>query len=744
MITVFSPLLTLSMTAKERVSSETSNQASELRAGESAAAAAATSLVTRAHMVAHRVGDADPKARARAAVERGIAVSEIVADLDADEEIVVGALIYPLLETELISEDEIAEEFGNDILALCRQLISLGRFGFPAQWRPESGLGAQQAEALRKMLLAIVDDVRLVLVRLADQLHRLRASKEAPEAEKRLAALETREIYAPLANRLGIWHIKWELEDLAFRFLEPDTYMDIARQLAERRQQREHFITAVIDDLRAKLDEGGIRAEVQGRPKHIYSIYKKMQRKNVSLDQVFDIRAVRVLVDTVADCYAVLGIVHGSWPYIPGEFDDYIATPKDNLYRSLHTAVIGDDGKALEIQIRTYEMHDHAELGVAAHWRYKEGGGQDQAFQQKINWLRKILEPSEGADEVDSFIERFKSEVFEDRVYALSPGGDVMDLPQGATPLDFAYHIHTDLGHRCRGAKVNGKMVALTYKLSNGEQVEIITAKNAKPSRDWLIPQLGYLASTRAMSKVRQWFRRQDKEHQLEQGRQVLEKELHRLGVDAPHVNAICKAMSFSTPAELFVALGAGDATVTDIARAVERIQAPELPERPLVKARKGKAREREDSGTVRVEGVGDLMSQISKCCKPVPPDPISGYITLGRGVSIHRSDCKNLLNLQDKHEDRVIAVSWSGEKSRTYPVDVDVSAYDRPELLKDITALLATEKINIAALNIRTDKTVNSADLALTLDIHSVEELSRILHRLNSLPNVISATRHH
>lgn len=740
MITVFSPRLTLPMKAEEP-------QINPTQPSPSSPGGVETTLITDAHRFAHRLADSHEDPAARAAVDRGIAVSEIVADLDADEEIVAGALLYPLLEAGLIDEEALAKAFGQPILALCKQLVALGRFGFPEQWNRESGLGAQQAEALRKMLLAIVDDVRLVLVRLADQLHRLRSLKQAPDSEKRHAALETREIYAPLANRLGIWHIKWELEDLSFRFLEPEVYKDIASQLAERRASREHYIKEVIDDLRRRLDEDGIRAEVQGRPKHIYSIYKKMQRKSVSLDQVFDIRALRVLVATVADCYAVLGIVHGSWPYIPGEFDDYIATPKDNLYRSLHTAVIGKDGKALEIQIRTYEMHDHAELGVAAHWRYKEGGGPDQAFQQKINWLRKILEPSEGEEEADNFIDRFKTEVFEDRVYALSPGGDVMDLPQGATPLDFAYHIHTDLGHRCRGARVNGKMVPLTYKLRNGEQVEIITARNAKPSRDWLIPQLGYLASNRALSKARQWFRKQDQEHQLEQGRALLEKELHRLGVDAPHVNEICKAMSFGTPAELFVALGAGDATVTEIAQAVERIQKPEIPDDPtrgIVKPHKDSASRSQGGSQVKVQGVGDLMSQFAQCCKPVPPDSISGFITLGRGVSIHRSDCKNFLNLQDEQEERVIAVNWTSDQTRTYPVDIDVAAYDRPELLKDITALLATEKINIAALNIRTDKSVNSADITLTLDIHSVEELSRVLHRLNTLPNIISASRRH
>ncbi|NNF51446.1 MAG: GTP diphosphokinase [Gammaproteobacteria bacterium] len=713
--------------------------------GQTEAGGDESSLISDAHRFAHKLADEDGSEATHAALARGIAVSEIVADLDADEEIVAGALLFPLLEAELLTQEDLEREFGEPQLALCRQLVALGRFGFPEKWNEASVLGAQQAEALRKMLLAIVDDVRLVLVRLADQLYRLRSLKEAPDAEKRHAALETREIYAPLANRLGIWHIKWELEDLAFRFLEPDTYKDIARQLAERREAREHYIKDVIEDLRRRLDEGGIRAEVQGRPKHIYSISKKMQRKNVSLDQVFDIRAVRVLVDTVADCYAVLGIVHGSWAYIPGEFDDYIATPKDNLYRSLHTAVTGSDGKPLEIQIRTYEMHDHAELGVAAHWRYKEGGGPDKAFQQKINWLRQILEPAEGEEEADNFIDRFKTEVFEDRVYALSPGGDVMDLPQGATPLDFAYHIHTDLGHRCRGARVNGKMVALTYKLSNGEQVEIITAKNSRPSRDWLIPQLGYLASNRALSKVRQWFRRQDQEHQLEQGRALLEKELQRLGVAAPHVNEICKAMSFGTPAELFVALGAGDATATEIAQAVERIQKPETPEDPtrgIVKPHKDAAARSRGGSQIQVQGVGDLMSQIAQCCKPVPPDPISGFITLGRGVSIHRSDCKNFLNMQDEQEERVISVNWNEDFSRTYPVDIDISAYDRPGLLKDVTALLSTEKINIAALNIHTDKSVNSAGIKLTIDIHSLEELSRVLHHLNSLPNIISASR--
>ncbi|MEM9057946.1 MAG: HD domain-containing protein, partial [Pseudomonadota bacterium] len=450
------------------------------------------------------------EAHAGPTVEHALAIADLVELLGVDREVIAAAMLYPVLERGLVSKRKLAAVFSAEVMALVRELVRLGSFGFPDGWTPDKGLNATQAEALRKMLIAIIEDVRLVLVRLAVQTQRLREARSASEDVRRRIALETQEIYAPLANKLGVWQLKWELEDLTFRFLEPATYRQVASWLQERRVDREAYIANVIELLKADLAAQNIQADIEGRPKHIYSIWKKMRRKQVDFNNVFDVRAVRILTDSVADCYAALGIVHGKWSYIPGEFDDYIATPKENLYRSLHTAVIGPESKALEVQIRTHEMHEHAELGVAAHWKYKEGAADDASFERKINWLRQILDPGDDEDSGIEFIDRVRSEIFEDRVYALTPGGDIIDLPRGATPLDFAYFVHTDLGHRCKGAKVGGRIVPLTYQIENGDQIDIIAGKTANPSRDWLVPSLGYLASTRARSKVRVWFRRQD------------------------------------------------------------------------------------------------------------------------------------------------------------------------------------------------------------------------------------------
>ncbi len=678
-----------------------------------------------------------------ATVDRALAISSIVEHLEADASIVAAAVLYPLLETGAVSKRALAKRFDNEVIQLARELVRLGTFGFPTGWDPDAGLNERQAETLRKMLFAIIEDVRLVLVRLADQLHKLRSVKNAPEDVRRQVAYETREIYAPLANKLGVWQLKWELEDLAFRFLEPDTYMRIAGWLKERRTDREAYIRRVIDSLQSALAEQGVEADIEGRPKHIYSIWRKMRRKQVDFEHVFDVRAVRILVDSVQDCYTALGLVHGTWPYIPGEFDDYIATPKDNGYSSLHTAVVGPEKKNLEIQIRTHEMHDNAELGVAAHWKYKEGGKSDASFEAKINWLRQILEPSAEGESEGDFIDRFKSEIFEDRVYALTPGGDILDLPAGSTPLDFAYYVHTDLGHRCRGARVGGRIVPLTYTLKNGDQVEVITARNGTPSRDWLIPQLGYLGSTRARAKARAWFRRQDAEHILEQGQALYDKEIQRLGVKAPHVSILCRDFGLSSASELYIALGGGDITVTDIAEAVQKRLAPPEPEpEPTPKPARTRKRDTRGGSGIEIEGVGDLLTNLAQCCKPVPPDPIMGFITQGRGVSIHRQDCKNALRLKTEQRERVLQVNWSGEAPSTYPVDILIEAFDRQGLVKDISALLSAEKINILGINLTTNRRESTANLHMTVEITGLDELSRVLTRLGDLPNVTSVRR--
>ncbi|MEL7449452.1 MAG: GTP diphosphokinase [Pseudomonadota bacterium] len=684
------------------------------------------------------------EAHAEPTVAHALAIADLVELLGVDRDVVAASMLYPLMERGLVSKRKLASVFSNEVMSLVRELVRLGSFGFPEGWTQDKGLNAAQAEALRKMLIAIIEDVRLVLVRLAVQTQRLREAKDAPDDLRRRLAMETREIYAPLANKLGVWQLKWELEDLAFRYLEPDVYKQVASWLQERRVDREAYIENVLEILRTELGKQNIQADIEGRPKHIFSIWKKMRRKQVDFNNVFDVRAVRILTDSVADCYAALGIVHGKWSYIPGEFDDYIATPKENMYRSLHTAVIGPENKALEVQIRTHEMHEHAELGVAAHWKYKEGSGagDDASFERKINWLRQILDPGDDEDSGIEFIDRVRSEIFEDRVYALTPGGDIIDLPRGATPLDFAYFVHTDLGHRCKGAKIGGRIVPLTYQIANGDQVDIIAGKTPNPSRDWLVPSLGYLASTRARSKVRVWFRRQDQQHNLEQGRVILERELSRLGVKAPHVNILARDLHQNSATDLYRAIGNGDVTATEIANAVQQRLEPQVPPTPEIKKRRSQPETSSGKGGVEVEGVGDLMTNFAQCCKPVPPDPIAGYITQGRGITIHRSDCPSLQRLVETSPERILSVSWGGARPATYPVDITLEAFDRQGLVKDVSTLTSAEKINIVTFSTTTNRKHLTARMELTVEIAGLDELSRLLHKLGQLPNVIDVHR--
>jgi GTP pyrophosphokinase len=561
----------------------------------------------------------------------------------------------------------------------------------PRDWSPARGLDARQAETLRKMLLAVVSDPRLVLARLAEHLVSLRHAREISPEERERRAVEARAIFAPLANRLGVWQLKWELEDLAFRYLEPEEYRRIAAALNERRADRERYILHLCERLRAELAKAGIHAEVYGRPKHMYSIYRKMVRKHLAFEQLFDVRAVRVVVDTIPDCYAALGVVHGSWPYIQGEFDDYIATPKDNFYRSIHTAVMGPESKSVEVQIRTREMHEHAELGVAAHWTYKEGGPRDAQYQRKIEWVRRLLEPHDNVEA--DFVDQVRTELFEDRVYAITPKGEVVDLPRGSTPLDFAYHVHTSLGHRCRGAKVNGRIVPLTYALSNGEIVEIITGKHEAPSRDWMVPESNYLVSARNRAKVRAWFR------------------------DREEVETTASPTPLPTPP----------------------------PPEPSIRqhARPGPASTRRGSSPVEIEGVGDLPVTLARCCAPLRPQPIAGYVTVGRGVTVHRSNCPSLLRMRATKPERVLHVEWAQTNGSTSPsVELSVTAYDRSGLVRDITDVLAFERLSIEAMTTTTDRGAGTAHVLVTVAVTDLEQLTRVLKRLTAVSNVIHARR--
>jgi GTP pyrophosphokinase len=537
---------------------------------------------------------------------------------------------------------------------------------------------------------------------------------------------------------MGIWQIKWELEDLSFRYLEPEQYSKIAKLLDERRLDREKFISKVIMILEKEFASANIKAELSGRPKHIYSIWKKMERKGVDFHDIFDVSAVRVLVDSVADCYAVLGIVHTLWPHIPREFDDYIATPKGNNYQSLHTAVAGPGGKTLEVQIRTHEMHERSELGVASHWRYKEGSRYDPGYEQKIIWLRQLLEWKDEESDANGFVDRFKSEVFEDRVYVLTPKGNVVDLPMGATPLDFAYHIHTEIGHGCRGAKVNGSIVPLTYVLKTGDQIEILSTKTGTPSRDWLNTHLGYLKTSRARAKVRAWFTHQDLEKNVRAGRSILEKELGRLGLSGLNHDRLANKLGYRNAQELSASLGKGDVNVVQIADTAQELSAPrDLDAEVLQKTRITEARDVQ--GDVKIYGVGNLLTTMAKCCKPAPGDPIIGYITKGRGITIHRADCSNIL--RQGHE-RLIEVSWSKEQETTYPVDISVLAYDRQGLLRDITGILTDEKINVLSMNTMTDIKDHKAKMKLTVEVSSIQQLSRLLAKISQLSNVLDVKR--
>jgi len=675
---------------------------------------------------------------------RALKITEILSDLHVDTNTLVATIVHGAQTARDISPEQIEQEFGQDVLKLVGGINKMRIVDAYQVHHADERRDNKSVERVRKLLLALAEDIRVVLIKIAERLYTMRKLKYLSDDIRRHIAAETKDIFAPLASRLGIWQIKWELEDLSFRYLEPDTYKHIAVMLDERRVDREQYITQVTDELRKDLEEAGIKAEVTGRPKHIYSIWRKMTAKNVAFNELFDVRAARVLVKSVADCYAVLGIVHNKWRPIPSEFDDYIAMPKENNYQSLHTAVIGPQNKTLEVQIRTLEMHEHAEYGVASHWGYKEGGRVDARYQEKITWLRQLLEIND--DDSTDLVEQFKAESFDDRVYVLTPKGKVIDLPRGATPLDFAYQVHTEVGHHYRGAKADGKIVPIGYELQNGQQIEVLTSKHSHPSRDWLNPHLGYLKSSRARAKVRAWFKQQDFERNVADGRATLERELQRLGISDIPYEQIAERFHFQKLDEFLAVLGRGDITTTQVAGALNELIFPAGDSMRTLGAQvhpfplhKGKLL----PGDIQIMGVGDLMTHTARCCMPVPFDGIAGYITRGRGVTIHRKDCPNLLRLQNTERERVIEVEWgSAIAKKTYPVEIIVRAFDRQGLLRDITTILTNSHFNVTAMNTLTDKKTYIATLSLTIEVASADELSVALAKIEHLRNVMEVSR--
>ena len=663
-------------------------------------------------------------------------VALILNELGVDETTIIVTL---LSDSRLLSDDFfhlVEKEFGKEIHHLVKNLRWIHDFHIDVS----TMTGPEQAERLRRMLLSMVEDVRVVLIKLAFRVQRLRMLATADDETRQNIARETLEIFAPLANRMGIGQLKWELEDLSFRYLEPLTYKRVAKMLEEKREEREQYIRDVVQDIKQMLVEQGVNAEVYGRPKHIYSIWKKMLGKQKDFNELFDVRAVRITVDTVAECYVALGLVHGKWRHIAKEFDDYIANPKENGYQSLHTAVLGPEGKPLEIQIRTRAMHQFSEYGVAAHWLYKEGSGSNRNLQKGIASLRKLLDPSETRDE--ELVESFHTELFPDRVFVLTPKGKVMDLQQGSTPLDFAYTVHTDIGHRCRGAKVNGRIVPLTYELQNGEKVEVLTANKTSPSRDWMNPNLGFLKTDRARAKVRSWFRQADFHQNQIDGKAVMDREIHRLDLHKIDVKELLKHFKLQTVEEMYAAIGHGDISTGQIDAALHEHFVPRNEHTIPLVARKTSVKKSSRNEDVRVRGVGNLLTSIASCCKPVPGDEIIGFITRGQGVAIHRKDCVNMINLESEKRERLIEAEWGEGLGKAYEVSLRIEAIDRQGLLRDVSKVLADEKVDVLSLNTASNKVEQTADMTVTIEIGDLQQLGRVMDKIGMLPNIIRVSR--
>lgn len=698
-----------------------------------------TTRIERAYELARAAHEGQKRATGEPYLVHVVSTAKILADLYMDEATIIAGLLHDVPEDTEVTEEEIRDQFGDEVATLVDGVTKLSQLR----------LGAEQveAESLRKMFLAMAEDIRVVLIKLADRLHNMRTLYALPPEKQKKIARETLEIFAPLANRLGIYNMRRELEDLSLKYLDPVKYAEIEQLLADDRDDRHSFIGQAITILKDKFAQENIQAEITGRPKHIFSIYKKMLNKQRDFEHIYDIRAIRVIVENKNDCYLVLGIVHSIWTPIPQEFDDYVAKPKDNMYRSLHTAVIGPGGKALEVQIRTREMHQLAEYGVAAHWRYKEPGGKrDPKLEEKINWLHQLQQWRDEVSGAREFVDALKSDIFKDQVYAFTPKGKIVELPAGATPIDFAYHVHTEVGNRCRGAKVNGKIVPLEYQLKTGDRVEILTAKRGGPSRDWLNPSLGLVHSVRAREKIRQWFKKQERDVARAEGRVELEKELRRLGFAQRNLDEIARIFNFKTAEELYEAIGHEDISIQSVgvklleAEQAKAVPVSDLPPPPTRTEAKPRTRAPQDVG-LEIGGVGNLLTRFSQCCNPLPGDDIVGFITRGRGISIHRRDCKNVLD-NEGHDGRWISLTWSGLKEENvYPVQIQVRAFDRAGLMHDISGIVADEGVNMTSVS-STSMRDHTALISATLEIASANQLTRILNKIDRLPNVIEARR--
>lgn len=675
----------------------------------------------------------------------GIEMAQVLVELHLDQASLVAAILYRAVREERVPLAEIRAEFGDEVANLIdgvQQMAAISSMHHPLKGNV-LGQSQGQLDNVRKMLVTMIDDVRVALIKLAERTCAIRAVKDVSPEKRMRVAKEVFDIYAPLAHRLGIGHIKWELEDLSFRYLHESAYKKIARLLDEKRLDREGYIRRVLDTLRGELEEAGIEGELSGRAKHIYSIWRKMRRKGIDFSQVYDVRAVRILVPEVRDCYAALGIVHSLWRHIPNEFDDYIASPKENGYQSLHTAVIGPEGKVMEVQIRTHKMHEEAELGVCAHWLYKgtDKGNKSAGYDAKINWLRQVLEWQEELGDISGLADHLKSDVASDRVYVFTPEGHVVDLPQGATPVDFAYRVHTEIGHACRGARVNGRIVPLTYPLKTGDQVFVLTSNNLAPSRDWLNSSLGYIQTSRARAKVTHWFKQQDRGRNIIDGRAILEDEFKRLSLHDVDLNDLAVKVNYPAAEDMFAAVGAGDLRPTHVAHVAQQMLEPRTQQLDLkLGARRNKTYDTESD--IQILGVGKLKTQVAKCCKPLPGDPIGGYITVGRGVTVHRQDCLTFLNLREFEPNRIIEVNWGGRQESVYPVDIEIEAYDRSGLLRDITQVLTSSKSNVLSLHTQSNRDDNTATMTVTVEISSLEQLARLLAQIRNLPNIIDVRR--
>jgi GTP diphosphokinase / guanosine-3',5'-bis(diphosphate) 3'-diphosphatase len=673
------------------------------------------------------------------AITHPLHAAETIANLQLDASTIAAALLHDVQEDCGVTNQEIAKRFGSEVAVMVEGVTKLGQISGQAA-EARSGEQYTQAENLRKMFLAMAQDLRVVIIKLADRLHNMRTLWALKPEDQRRIARETMEIYAPLAARLGIWDIKWQLEDLSFRYLQPDDYKFVADLIDAKRGARETYVNQVTDVLRDELRKQGIEAEIRGRAKHIYSIHRKMEKyaaDGKSVDEIYDLLAVRVLVETVTDCYTALGVVHGMWRPLPGSFDDYIANPKESMYQSLHTTVMAPNTQPLEVQIRTYEMHRAAEYGIAAHWRYKEGSKRDVRQEERMAWLRQLLDWQREISQPEEMVEAVKTDIFQDQVFVFTPKGEIKDLPTGSTPLDFAYRIHTDLGHRCVGAKVNSRLVPLNYQLKNGDVIEVLTSKSSKgPSRDWMNANLGFIRTTHAREKIRQWFKRQERAENIARGKEMVEKEVHRLGASLGGMESeILKLFKFEDLDDFFLRVGYGEISAQHISSKLASLLVEDQPETIETVAPPARATY---TTSISVLGTGDLLTRLARCCNPVPGDKITGYVTRGEGVSVHRSDCRNVLN-EDETE-RLVDVEW-GRRGQLYPVAVHIDAWDRVGLLRDISTMVAEEKVNM--VGVHTDAGSDGhITIFVTLETAGVEQLSRLLVKLEAIRGVVSVSR--